>query len=59
LLQVDAAASMQVVAGAYPAAADVDIVLIGDAARIRAEVSKFGALTEKPLAAEDFEPPAH
>src|SRR3984885_5519084 len=59
LLQVDAAASMQVVAGAYPAAADVDIVLIGDAARIRAEVSKFGPLTEKPLGAEDFEPPAH
>ena len=50
---------MQVVAGAYPGAADVDIVLIGDAARIRAEVSKFGPLSEKPLAAEDFEPPAH
>ena len=59
LLRVDAAAARQVVATAYPRSEDVDIVLIGDAARIRAEVSKFGPLLEKPLEAADFEPPAH
>jgi len=58
LLRVDAPASRQVVATAYPRAEDVDIVLIGDAARIRAEVSKFGAVLEKPLEAADFKPPA-
>jgi len=34
-------------------------VLIGDAARIRAEVAKFGPVIEKPLEAQDFEPPGH
>jgi predicted Zn-dependent peptidase len=59
LLRVDAAASKQVVASAYPSSEDVDIVLIGDAARIRADVSRFGPVIEKPLEAGDFEPPAH
>jgi predicted Zn-dependent peptidase len=59
LLRVDAAAARQVVATAYPRSEDVDIVLIGDAARIRAEVSKFGPVLEKPLEAADFEPPGH
>ncbi len=59
LLRVDAAAARQVVATAYPRSEDVDIVLIGDAARIRAEVSKFGPVLEKPLEAQDFAPPAH
>jgi predicted Zn-dependent peptidase len=58
LLRVDAAASKQVVASAYPSGEDVDIVLIGDAARIRAEVAKFGPLLEKSLEAGDFAPPA-
>ena len=58
LLRVDAPASRQVVATAFPRAEDVDIVLIGDAARIRAEVSKFGPVLEKPLEAADFQPPA-
>ncbi|MFI4867976.1 MAG: M16 family metallopeptidase [Steroidobacterales bacterium] len=58
LLRVDAEASKQVVASAYPSGEDIDIVLIGDAARIRAEVSKFGPLIEKPLEATDFAPPA-
>jgi zinc protease len=57
LLRVDAAASRQVVASAYPSAEDVDIVLIGDAARIRGEVAQFGPVLEKPLEAGDFEPP--
>jgi zinc protease len=59
LLRVDAAASRQVIASAYPGSEDVDIVLIGDAARIRAEVAKLGPLIEKPLEATDFEPPTH
>ena len=58
LLRVDAAGARQVVASAYPSAEDVDIVLIGDAAHIRAEVLKFGPLLEKPLEATDFAPPA-
>jgi predicted Zn-dependent peptidase len=59
LLRVDAAAARQVVATAYPRSEDVDIVLIGDAARIRDEVSKFGPVLEKPLEAQDFAPPGH
>jgi predicted Zn-dependent peptidase len=58
LLQVNAAASKQVVASAYPSSEDVDIVLIGDAARIRADVAQLGPVVEKSLAAQDFEPPA-
>jgi len=57
LLRVDAAASREVVASAYPGADDVDIVLIGDAARIRADVAKLGPVVEKPLTAPDFEVP--
>jgi predicted Zn-dependent peptidase len=53
---VDGAASRQVVAGAFPDSEDVDIVLIGDAQRIRAEAARFGALREKPLSAPDFRP---
>ncbi len=58
LLRVDAAASRQVVASAFPDSTDVDIVLIGDAVRIRAQVSRFGTIVEKPLEAPDFEAPA-
>ena len=58
LLAVDAAAARQVVADAYPGSEDVDIVLIGDAARIRADVAKLGRVIESPLEAPDFEPPA-
>ena len=59
LPRVDAAASKQVVERAYPSVDDVDIVLIGDAARIRAEVAKLGPVLEKPLDAPDFEAPSH
>jgi predicted Zn-dependent peptidase len=54
---VDVAQSRQVIAGAFPDSDDVDIVLIGDAARIRPEAARYGALREKPLAAPDFQPP--
>ncbi len=57
LLGVDAADCRQVVDTAFPDSGDVDIVLIGDAARIRGQVSAFGTLVEKPLDAPDFEAP--
>ncbi len=57
LERVDAAAVRQVVDNAYPAAEDVDIVLIGDAASIRDQAAKFGPVAEKPLEAADFSPP--
>ena len=58
LRKVDAPQSRQVVADAFPNSEDVDIVLIGDAARIRPEAAHWGALLEMPLAAPDFQPPA-
>jgi zinc protease len=58
LQSVDGALSRCVVENAYPDAADVDIVLIGDAARIRSDAARFGPVREKPLTAPDFDPPA-
>ena len=58
LHSVDAAASQRVVENAYPDAADVEIVLIGDAARIRADAARLGPVREKSLAAPDFYAPA-
>ena len=57
LSRVDAAASRQVVASAFPGIDDLDLVVIGDAASIRAGVAKFGPVLEKPLAAPDFAAP--
>ena len=51
---VDPEQSRQVVASAFPDSDDVDIVLIGDAARIRAEAAGFGTLSERSLAAPDY-----
>jgi zinc protease len=51
---VDLAQSREVVARAYPDSDDVDIVLIGDAARIRAEAARFGTLSERSLAQPDY-----
>ena len=58
LAKVDAAAIRAVIDEAYPAAEDLDIVLIGDAARIRDAAAKFGPVTTMPLAAPDFTPAA-
>ena len=55
---VDAALSRRVVENAYPEVADVQIVLIGDAARIRADAARLGPVREKSLAAPDFHAPA-
>jgi zinc protease len=51
---VDVAQSGRVIADAFPSSDDVDIVLIGDAARIRAEAAGFGTLSERSLAAPEF-----
>lgn len=52
--RVDAVQSRQVIDEAFPNSRDVDIVLIGDAARIRTEARAFGPLTERALAAPEF-----
>jgi len=57
LTRVDSSASRQVIAGAFPDSGDLDMVLIGDAARIRPEAARFGTLLEMPLAAPEFQPP--
>jgi zinc protease len=46
--------SSKVIQEAFPDPADVAIVLIGDAARIRAAVSGYGALSEVALSAPTF-----
>jgi zinc protease len=56
LLKVDAAAVRGVVDTAFPAPADLDIVVIGDAARIRGALEKFGPVTTMALADGDFTP---
>src|SRR5260221_98959 len=58
LTRVDTGAIRAVIDEAYPAAEDLDIVLIGDAARIRDAAAKFGPVTTMPLAAPDFSPAA-
>jgi len=59
LREVDVSQSRHVIETAFPGSDDVDIVLIGDAARIRTEAAQFGPLREKPLSAPDFRPPLH
>jgi predicted Zn-dependent peptidase len=54
LAAVDEAQSRRVIAEAFPHSSDVDVVMIGDAARIRAEVSGLGALTERSLAEPEY-----
>ncbi len=51
---VDEAQSRRVIEEAFPDSGDVDIVLIGDSARIRSEAAQFGALSERALAAPEF-----
>ena len=57
LLRVQPADIAHVIADAFPEPADLDLVLIGDAAKIRAEVAAFGPVSEKSLSAPDYSPP--
>ena len=43
-----------VTADAFPRPTDLVIVLIGDAAKIREGVAKYGAVTQKKLSDTDF-----
>jgi predicted Zn-dependent peptidase len=56
LLKVDLAETAAVTADAFPRADDIVIVLIGDAAKIREGVAKYGAVTEFKLSDPDFAP---
>ena len=58
LLRVQPKDIARVIADAFPQPADLDLVLIGDAAKIRADVAQFGPVSEKPLSAPDYAPPA-
>lgn len=58
LLRVQPKDIARVIADAFPEPADLDLVLIGDAAKIRDAVAKFGPVSEKSLSAPDYSPPA-
>jgi predicted Zn-dependent peptidase len=56
LRAVDASGAKAVIADAFPAPEDTVIVVIGDAAKIRDELKKYGPVTEMALTATDFAP---
>jgi zinc protease len=56
LVATDAASIHAVIDAAFPSPDDLDIVLIGDAAKIRDSLAKFGPLTTMPLSAPSFSP---
>jgi zinc protease len=54
--KVDLAEAAAVTADAFPRGSDLVIVLIGDAEKIRADVAKYGPVTEMKISAPDFAP---
>ena len=58
LLKVDLAEAAAVTADAFPRPDDLVMVLIGDAAKIREGVAKYGTVTEFQLSDTDFAPTA-
>jgi zinc protease len=54
LARVDLAETAAVVADAVPRPADLTLVLIGDAAKIRESVAKYGPVTELKISSPDF-----
>ena len=54
--KVDLAETAAVTADAFPRAADLVMVLIGDAAKIRETAAKYGTVTEMKLSQPDFAP---
>ena len=56
LTRVDLAETAAVTADAFPRASDLQIVLIGDASKIRDMAAKYGAVTEMKLSQPDFVP---
>ncbi len=57
LVGTDAASVHAVIDAAFPAPDDLDIVLIGDATKIRESLAKFGPVSTMPLSAPEFAPP--
>ena len=57
LLSVSPDTVRAAIAAAYPSPDDLDIVLIGDAARIGGSAAKWGPVTRMSLAATDYTPP--
>ena len=53
---VDAAAARAALESAFPDSADLAIVLVGDAARIRGDVRKYGPVTEMKITDPRFRP---
>jgi predicted Zn-dependent peptidase len=56
--RVDAAAVRAAIDGSFPRPADLKLVLIGDAAKIREAVGKYGPVTEMKLTDPQFAPAA-
>jgi zinc protease len=56
LAKVDLAETAAVTADAFPRPADLVMVLIGDAAKIRESAGKYGSVTEMKLSDPDFTP---
>jgi zinc protease len=56
LAKVDVAETTAVTADAFPRSEDLVMVLIGDAAKIRESVRKYGPVTEMKLSDPDFAP---
>jgi zinc protease len=56
LMNTDASALESVIDSAYPSPDNLAIVLIGDAAKIRAAAAQLGPVTEMALDATDFSP---
>ncbi len=54
LQRVDRAQTEEVIATAFPDSADLCIALIGDAAELGGEITRFGPVLQKPLAEPDF-----
>jgi predicted Zn-dependent peptidase len=54
--KVDLAEAAAVTADAFPRPADLAIVLIGDAAKIRESAARLGAVTEMKISDPDFAP---
>ena len=54
---VDAAAVRDTIERAFPKPGDLAMVLIGDAAKIRAQLQKYGPLTEMKITDPQFAPP--
>jgi hypothetical protein len=58
LVDADAASVGGIIDSVYPDPVDLDIVLIGDAARIGAAAEQLGPVSRMALADPDFAPPA-